>query len=131
MLDVRLGFVHTCKLRYTMTALRIFLIAIVATLAIYTLNVGIGHGWNLFPIFFNDIFRGNWSGQFNLDFTFMLMISALWTAWRNRFTALGFALGFLALIGGSLFLSTYLFVLTYKHKGNITDIMLGSNRSQA
>ena len=114
-----------------MSAFRLFLVAILISLSIYTLVVENSNGWNLLPIFFGDISKLTWPGQFNLDFTFMLALSALWTMWRNEFSTAGFLLGGLALIGGSLFLSIYLLVLSFKHKGKMQQILLGSNLPRA
>lgn len=114
-----------------MTAFRALLITILLSLSIYTLKVGSMHGWNLLPIFFGDIFALNWPGQFNYDFTLMLTLSSLWTMWRNRFSAQGIGLGMLALMGGSLFLSAYLFYLTFKCRADMKQVLLGGNVSQA
>lgn len=91
----------------------------------YTLAVGTNHGWNLFEIFFSDILALNWPGQFNLDFTFMLMLSALWTGWRNRFSPQGLTLSVIAFVAGISFLAPYLLVLTFKHKGDVQKVLLG------
>ena len=64
-------------------ALRAYLIAAWLVLAIYTGLVISEHGLNLLPIFFADMAKFGWPGQFNLDFMILLTISALWTAWRN------------------------------------------------
>ncbi len=113
-----------------MTAFRSFLALIFISLLAYTTLVGAMHGWGLLPIFFGDIAKLNWPGQFNYDFTLMLMLSALWTMWRNKFSGKGIALGGLALIGGSLFLSAYLLWLSIKNKGDIKAILLGAQASQ-
>jgi hypothetical protein len=52
----------------------------------------------------------SWFGQFNLDFMFMLSLSALWVSWRHRFSATGLALGVVAFLGGILFLTVYLLI---------------------
>lgn len=97
-----------------MTALRAFLFAYVLCLGIYTGVVIANHGWDLYSVFFGDIVAMTWAGQFNTDFTGFLMLSALWTAWRNRFSATGFALAPVALLGGMLFLAIYLLWLSRK-----------------
>ena len=61
-----------------MTLFRLFIGAMFAVIAIYTLAVVVEHGLNLFPVFFGAM---GWPGQFNLDFLGMLMLSALWAAW--------------------------------------------------
>jgi hypothetical protein len=46
-----------------------------------------------------------WAGQFNADFMAMLVMSAIWVAWRNNFSKLGFFLAPVAFLGGAAFLS--------------------------
>jgi len=108
-----------------MVVFRSLLLLMVVSLLAYTGIVATNHGWGLLSIFFGDILKMNWPGQFNLDFLFMLVLSATWTAWRNRFSAAGLGLAFLALIGGSLFLAGYLLVLSWKAKGDVEQILLG------
>jgi hypothetical protein len=45
------------------------------------------------------------AGQFNADFMAMLVMSAIWVAWRNNFSKLGFLIAPLAFLGGAAFLS--------------------------
>lgn len=56
------------------------------SLSSYTAVTISNHGWNLFPVFFGDMAKVAWPGQFNLDFMYMLAISAIWAAWRNQFS---------------------------------------------
>jgi hypothetical protein len=112
-----------------MGAFRVLLAAIFVMLAGYTAVVGGNHGWDLLSVFFGDIVKMEWPGQFNLDFTFMLMLSGLWVAWRHGFTPVGLLLGFLAFNGGALFLSAYLLVLTGQAKGNMREVLLGMARA--
>ncbi|MFO1406566.1 MAG: hypothetical protein U1F08_03425 [Steroidobacteraceae bacterium] len=94
-----------------MTAFRILLIVILVVLLSYTSVVIANHGLGLLPVFFGDMAQVAWPGQFNLDFMFMLTLSAVWVAWRHEFTPAGLALGLAAFLGGSLFLSIYLLVV--------------------
>lgn len=112
-----------------MTLFRIFLATLLLALAVYTLSVGMAHGWTLFPLFFAEIQAMTWQGQFNFDFMGFLLLSATWCAWRNRFSPAGFGLAVLAATGGILFLSIYLLVLSFTTNGDIKAIMLGSNRA--
>ena len=75
-----------------MFVLRIVLVVHLVALTVYTAIVIGNHGWNLLPVFFGDISAMGWPGQFNLDFMGFLALSALWTAWRNNFSALGLLL---------------------------------------
>ena len=65
-----------------MTAFRAFLVAMWLCIAVYTASVIANHGLGLLPIFFGDIAKMGWPGQFNLDFMFMLSLSGLWKIGR-------------------------------------------------
>jgi len=104
---------------------RIYLILSWIVLVVYTAVVIADHGMGLLPVFFGDIGRMGWPGQFNLDFMLMLSLSALWTAWRNGFSALGLGLGLIAFFGGAGFLLPYLLILSIRCRGNIGLILTG------
>jgi len=108
-----------------MNAFRVLLLAMAGSLLIYTGIVIQHHGWGLFSVFFGDMARMAWPGQFNLDFTFMLTLSGLWVAWRHRFSAGGVALGVLAIFGGASFLSVYLIALSFQTRGDVHEMLLG------
>lgn len=95
-----------------MAVLRIFLSVFAVALAVYTAVVIANHGWNLFPVFFGDMLAMTWPGQFNFDFSGFLALSALWTAWRNAFSPLGLMLAVVAFLGGMMFLTIYLLILS-------------------
>jgi hypothetical protein len=118
------GESHTCGDRH-MNLLRTVLVVHLAVLSAYTTIVLINHGWNLFPAFFGDMVKMGWAGQFNLDFIGFLMLSALWTAWRNSFSPLGLLLGVVAFFGGMVFLSIYVLILSLRAR-DIQEILLGS-----
>lgn len=107
---------------------RLFLALLWVVLTGYTAVVIAHHGWALLPVFFGDIAAMTWPGQFNLDFLFMLMLSALWVAWRHRFSGAGLGLGLLAFFGGASFLTIYLFVLSLQSKGDWRVVLLGEQR---
>lgn len=102
-----------------MTAFRLFLIVIFGVVSLYTALVVMNHGLNLLPIFFGDMMKMGWPGQFNLDFLGFLVISAFWAAWRNNFSPVGLGLGVLALTLGAPFLTMYLLYLSFRTKGNV------------
>jgi len=112
-----------------MIAFRTLLVLILAVLVFYTAIVVVNHGIGLLPIFFGDMLKMGWPGQFNLDFMFMLTLSALWTVWRHRFSETGFILACLAFFGGSLFLATYLLVLSWQTNGDMKRVLLGDART--
>ena len=113
-----------------MQAFRLFLATFLIALAVYTAITIANHGANLAPIFFGDIMKMGWPGQFNFDFLGFLMLSAIWTAWRNQFSPAGFGLSVLALTGGMMFLTIYLLILNVRTNGDIRAIMLGPDRAR-
>lgn len=108
-----------------MTAFRLYLAALFVLLLVYTAIVIADHGWNLLPVFFGDIAKIGWPGQFNLDFLGMLTLSTLWTGWRNRWSAGGCVLALLAFGFGAPFLCAYLLVLTAREKGDMRRVLVG------
>ena len=110
-----------------MLLFRGFLLGFALALLAYTSVTISREGWNLMPVFFG-MARMAWPGQFNMDFSGFLALSALWTAWRDRFSARGLALGVLAFFGGMLFLSVYLLTLTARARGDMARVLLGARR---
>jgi hypothetical protein len=110
-----------------MKAFRFFLVAVFTTVLAYTFVVGNNHGWSFFTPFFNDIIAMTWAGQFNLDFSFFLIFTGLWIAWRNKFNTLGITLGIFTLVGGIPFLSVYLFVLSLGTNVGVKELLIGKN----
>jgi len=113
-----------------MGAFRILLVVIFVVIAGYTLRVTVEHGMNLLPVFFGDIAAMGWPGQFNVDFSSFLVLSATWLAWRHRFSPAGFALGVAGLFGGGLFLSVYLFIASLDARGDWAVLLLGRARAE-
>ena len=95
----------------------------------YTGIVMANHGVGLLDVFLGDMAAMGWPGQFNLDFTGMLTLSALWVAWRHQFSSAGLVLGVLAFFGGSLFLTTYLFIVSGQAKGDMKEVLMGKARA--
>lgn len=111
-----------------MGAFRILLAVIFVTIAGYTAVVIANHGMNLMPVFFGDMAKLAWSGQFNLDFMCMLALSGLWVAWRHEFSPAGIGLGLLAFFGGAFFLSAYLLIVTAR-VADVRTLLLGAGRA--
>ena len=109
-----------------MIALRLVLIALWIVLAGYTAIVVANYGLGLLPIFFGDIAALAWPGQFNLDFLCFLVLSALWTAWRNAFSGVGLLLAIIAFFGGAGFLLPYLLFLTFRESGDLVRVLIGN-----
>lgn len=113
-----------------MKVLRVTLIVLLLALVSYTGAVVSGQGLNLLPVFFGDIAQVAWPGQFNLDFLCFLILSALWTAWRNSYSALGLLLALVAFFGGAGFLLPYLLYLSFQTRGNMHAVFLGRHYVQ-
>ena len=111
-----------------MLGFRIFMRLIFVALLIYTSITISNHGWNLVPIFFGDMFAMTWPGQFNFDFFGFLLLSGLWVSWRHQFSAAGLLLGVIAVFGGMMFLSLYLFVESSRSNGDVRELLLGKSR---
>ena len=112
-----------------MRVFQVFLGMILMAIIGYTFVVGSNHGWNLLPIFFGDIAKMNWPGQFNFDFMGFLLLSGLWVSWRHQFSAVGMVLGVVAVFGGVMFLSAYLLVQTFSVNGDVKALLLGQSRA--
>ena len=107
-----------------MKLFRFVLILMLIAIIAYTAKTISLHGWNLLPVFFGDMQSFGWPGQFNFDFMMMLILSALWTAWRYRFSLKGLGLALLALFGGILFQSAHLLYLSMR-EASVKDILVG------
>jgi len=112
-----------------MIAFRLLLSTILATIVLYTIPVVANHGLGLLQVFFGDIANMGWPGQFNLDFLGFLVLSALWTAWRNHFSAGGLGLATLAFLFGAPFLTAYLLLLSFRSGGDPRVMLLGERRA--
>ncbi len=112
-----------------MMLFRLFLATCLLVIVGYTSVVIANHGWNLLPVFFGDMAAMGWPGQFNLDFTGFLALSAIWVAWRHQFSPAGLGLAVAAFFGGMLFLSIYLLVQLQRAGGDVKVLLLGPGRA--
>ncbi|WP_422857792.1 hypothetical protein ACOKFD_09930 [Flagellimonas sp. S174] len=67
-----------------------------------------------------------WMGQFALDFQCYLMLSALWIAWRNKFSIKSILIAVVAMILGIIVFAPYLLFLLTKEKGNLKKVLIGN-----
>lgn len=111
-----------------MTVFRVLLITGWSALVVYTACVVARHGLDLLPVFFGDIAAVTWPGQFNADFLCFLVLAALWTAWRNDFSAGGLLLAALAFIGGAGFMLPYLLLLSIRSPLGMPEVLMGAAR---
>jgi hypothetical protein len=111
-----------------MNSFRLLSIAIIATVGVYTVNVVANHGWGLLPIFYGDIAKMGWPGQFNMDFHAFLILGSAWLMWRHHFSPLGLLSGLCIFAGGAPFLCSYLLVASFQAKGDVKELLLGKQR---
>lgn len=114
-----------------MNGLRLLLIILFVVIAGYTAVTVANHGWTLVPIFFGDILKMGWPGQFNVDFSCFLILSATWLSWRHHFSGAGLLIGFGGLVLGMLFLSAYLLMVMAKDKPDMAELFMGKTRAAA
>ncbi len=110
---------------------RILLAAIFVPIVLYTGVVVAEHGPGLLTIFFGDIVRMGWRGQFNVDFMGFLLLSGTWLGWRHHFSPAGRVLMFLGFFLGAPFLTAYLFVASFQARGDWAELFLGRQRATA
>jgi hypothetical protein len=108
-----------------MLPLRLILSLMLVAVLAYTGVVVSSHGLDLFSVFFVDMARMGWAGQFNLDFMCMLALSGLWVAWRHRFSPGGLALALMAFLLGTPFLWVYLLAESRHANGDVRALLLG------
>lgn len=113
-----------------MSLFRIYLAAWIGSIAVYTAVTVANHGLDLLPVFFGDIAKMAWPGQFNLDFLSFLCLGGLWLAWRHHFSLAGIAFGLFIFAGGFPFLAGYLLYQSLRCDGDIAVLLLGTTRSR-
>jgi hypothetical protein len=114
-----------------MTLFRLLLVAIIFTVGGYTVFVVADHGLDLLPIFFGDIAKIGWPGQFNIDFSAFLILGATWLMWRHHFSAAGLLFGLIIFALGAPFLCAYLLVASFQANGDVKELLLGKTRAAA
>ncbi|MEE4300132.1 MAG: hypothetical protein V2J24_11885 [Pseudomonadales bacterium] len=114
-----------------MNAFRIYLVMVVLVIGAYTAVVVANHGLGLLQVFFADMAKMAWPGQFNLDFMAFLSFSALWLAWRHHFSPAGLALGVAGFLLGAPFLAVYLLLTLQRTGEDVAALLLGPERAAA
>jgi hypothetical protein len=111
-----------------MKAFQILLGIFFAGILTFTAAAVSKQGWNLVPLFVNEITAMTWQGQFNFDFSCYLMLSALWILWRHEFSGMGFLLAGIASVAGILFFAPYLLIQSIKAKGDMIILLVGDRK---
>ena len=114
-----------------MTVFKALLVLMFLSLAAYTGLAVMNDGVNLISPFLRDITSLSWPGQFNADFLTYLWLSALWIAWRHKFSGAGILMALVASVAGILFFSVYLLVSLSKADGDVVRLLLGEHHSSA
>jgi hypothetical protein len=108
-----------------MTVLRIALALAVLVMAWLTFQAGQQLGFDKAGDFFFGDMAHPWRAQFNVDFSFHLMLIGAWMIWSAKNRALGVLFALLAITGGAMFTFAYLLVRTFQTDGNIRAVLLG------
>lgn len=108
--------------------LRTIFISFTAIIWIYSIYTISQHGIWYLPVYFETVFSGDWTGQFTIDFSLYLALSALWIAWRSGFTVTSFVMAGIAAFLGMLVFAPYLMYLHYKTKGDVCALVLGVHK---
>lgn len=83
-------------------------------------------GSDLLNLFTTNIQNLGWNGQFNLDFSCYLLLSALWIMWRNKFNPSSILFGIVASIVGIMAFAPYLLYLLIQEKGDLKKVLIGN-----
>ena len=67
-----------------------------------------------------------WMGQFALDFQCYLILSALWVAWRSKFSINSIVIAIVTMILGIIVFAPYLLYLLSKEKGDLKRVLIGN-----
>ena len=108
-----------------MTGFRLLLILFLVVIAVYTGFTMAMHGMNFLSVAISLALSGTWPGQFAVDFSMYLILSALWIAWRGGFGAASLLMAAVAGVLGMLVFAPYLLWCLHKSNGDIRHVLLG------
>ncbi len=106
--------------------LKVLLLFQTIVLVVYTVYVAQTKGWDLLTVFTQNITNLDWNGQFNLDFSSYLTLSALWIIWRNQYTLKSIFIGLACMIIGIMLFAPYLLYLITIEKGDLKRVLIGN-----
>ncbi|MBV9540974.1 MAG: hypothetical protein JO167_06875 [Alphaproteobacteria bacterium] len=112
-----------------MSLFRAYLVVAIIAIVAYTVPVVAHHGLTYISVASASLRAMDWSGQFDIDFLFMLSLGGIWVAWRHAFSPLGLLLGLFAFLGGMPFLSGYLLYAIATNSGDMRKVLLGPSRA--
>jgi len=102
-----------------MMIFRMFLLAILAGLGVYTAMVIAHDGMDFLTPFNSAVSMFGWQGQFNLDLIGLFALAAIWIAWRHRFSPAGLMLAVGPLLLGVLYVSGYLLLASFSARDGL------------
>jgi hypothetical protein len=91
----------------------------------YTVYTGSLNGWSFLDIVIQNVQGLNWNGQFTLDFSCYLMLTALWIMWRSKFSITSIIIGIIAMTSGIVVFAPYLLYLLVKEDGDLKRVLIG------
>lgn len=94
-------------------------------LVVYTFITIQNEGFVVFERAMEFVQSMKWIGQFTLDFSSYLLLSALWIAWRNKFETKFVILAIVAGIIGIMVFSPYLLILLIQENGDLNRVLIG------
>ncbi len=106
--------------------LKSLLIIQTVALLVYTGFAVKNESWTLLQVILDNITSLSWNGQFSLDFSCYLTLSAIWIMWRNKFTVTSILLGVLAMIIGIIVFAPYLLFLLVRENGDLKKLLIGN-----
>ncbi|MEQ8366168.1 MAG: hypothetical protein RIB61_05615 [Roseicyclus sp.] len=108
-----------------MALFRIFVILAFVLIAVFTIAAVTREGADLLTPFVGPVLTMGWQGQFHVDFALYLIASALWVAWRSRFSGSGIVMALICGVMGMIVLAPYLLYLSYMSKGDMAVLLTG------
>ncbi|MGH1579003.1 hypothetical protein [Planktotalea sp.] len=111
-----------------MSLFRTFVAFITLTMALYTVIALKNDGIDFMTPYFIGLFSLTWQGHINADFSFFLSLSALWIAWRERFSPIALIKAVVIGVLGMVLFAPYLLHALSKSKGDPKTLLLGQQR---
>ncbi len=108
------------------TPLKILLAILTAGVLVYTVVAIQNDGTDFLSKAIGFITSLTWMGQFTVDFSCYLILSALWIMWRAKFSGGSIAMGIAAGILGIIVFAPFLIYLIGKEKGDLRRVLCGA-----
>lgn len=93
---------------------------------IYTAVAMQNDGFDFFAKMIQFVSSLTWMGQFTVDFSCYLLLSALWIAWRNQFSGGSILMAITASILGIIVFAPYVLYLLAQERGDLKRVLVGA-----